>query len=407
MKSDCNKEIRYSFLKAYFEGGPSEETKEVIASWFEEKDQPFKLEKCLKEIWNETDPAKASPPGGHDRILDRIHHRINLLNAAESPVKKRPTDKSGIRLTTILKQASRVAAIIMLPVLVYLGWEWMDNRRWQDSQSGIVYNEIVCPLGARSRFELPDGTTGWLNNGSRLKYPVIFTGNTRQVDLEGEAYFDVTPEKDRPFIINTDRLDVKVLGTRLNVYAYPDDKYQSFTLEEGAIELITMKDGKEVPVMKMKPGQHAVYSTSEEKLDMFSSDPLTKTIILDREVREKMEERDPRSAAGEMDVLNGRISVGSGDTEHYTNWKEGKLVLRNDPMPVMLKRIERWYRIKFIVTDERINNYRYWATFQEENLEQVLRMLSLTGPITFKKRPRVQSPDGTFMTQEIEVILNK
>ena len=365
------------------------------------------MEKCLKEIWNETDPEKATPPGGHERLLDRIHHRINILQAGSAPLKKPVKGKPEIHVTTLLKYMSRVAAIIMLPVLVYLGWEMIDSSRWQKSQSGIVFNEIICPLGARSQFTLPDGTTGWLNNGSTLKYPVTFSGNYRQVELEGEAYFDVSHKKDRPFIINTDRLDVKVLGTRLNVYAYPDDHYQSFTLEEGSAELITMKDGKEVPVIKMKPGQHVVYSTAGEQMDMFSVDPATKTIVLDPNARDENRKNIQSVSPGNLDVLDGRIKVGSGETTQYTNWKDGKLVLRNDPMPVMLKRIERWYRIKFEVTDERINNFRYWATFQEENLDQVLKMLSLTGPITFRKKPREQTADGTFLTQEIEVILKE
>ena len=99
------------------------------------------------------------------------------------------------------------------------------------------------------------------------------------------------------------------------------------------------------------------------------------------------------------------IDIGFEETSQYTEWKNGKLVLRNDPMPVMLKRIERWYNVKFNITDERINQYRYWATFEEENLDQVLKMLSLTGPVTFEKQKREQLEDGTFKTQVIDIIM--
>lgn len=377
----------------------------MIASWFEDQQQAFRLEKCLKELWDETDPEKV-PEAERLRLLhDRIHHRINLLPSGTKRTQKSPGERPAVSTTRVLKNLSRVAAVIMLPVLAYLGWQAVDQRMWQKNQSEVVYHEIICPLGARSHFELPDGTSGWLNNGSSLKYPAMFTGDTRQVELSGEAYFDVSNRKDCPFIIDTDRLDVKVLGTKLNVYAYPDDRYQSFTLEEGSVELIRMKDGEEIPIMKMESGQHAVYSTSVEELDKLSLSSDTRTIVLDHETEDDLSGID--AASENIEALEGRINVGYGETSHYTDWKEGKLVLRNDPMPVMLKRIERWYRIRFIVTDERINNYRYWATFREENLDQVLTMLSLTGPIRFRKKPVEQAEDGTYRTQEIEVLLKK
>lgn len=406
MKSDCHKEIRYSLLKEYMEGEPSEEKKELIASWFEEKEQTFKLEKCLKELWNETDPGKVTPPGGHARILDRIHHKINMRHSGTTPTEGSTKKKADINMVSILKNLSRVAAIIMLPVLIYVGWEMLNRRVWQKNQSEIVYNEIICPLGARSQFELPDGTTGWLNNGSSLRYPARFNGDTRHVELTGEAYFDVTHHRNRPFIIDTDRMDVKVLGTRLNVYAYPDDHFQSFTLEEGTIELIRLEDGEEITIMKMKPGQHAVYSATDEQLDMLSVSPDTRTIVLDHEGDGGIS-GNKTTESQNIEAPKGKINIGYGETSQYTDWKDGKLVLRNDPMPIMLKRIERWYRIKFIVRDDRINKYRYWATFQEENLDQVLKMLSLTGPIRFQKRPVEQMADGTYKTQVIEVVFKE
>ena len=88
-----------------------------------------------------------------------------------------------------------------------------------------------------------------------------------------------------------------------------------------------------------------------------------------------------------------------------TEWKDGKLILRNDPMPVLLKRMERWYSVKFNILDERINDYTYWATFGPESIDQVLNILSLTGPIKFIKLPREKEANGTMKTQEIDVII--
>jgi transmembrane sensor len=399
MKQDSNfNEIKYSYLKDYIEGEPSKEKKKQVISWFENLDQQFKLEQCLKEFWKETDPEKVSPLTSHDVILDRIHHKINLLHSRKDTFKSPGQTIPVLRLNTLLKNLYRVAAILLLPIIAYLGWEIVDQKMWKNSQAEVVYNEFFCPMGARSRFELPDGTSGWLNNGSRLKYPVKFPNDSREVELIGEAYFNVSHQKNRPFIINTDGLDVKVLGTKLNVQVYPDDQTQAFTLEEGSIELINRNGGEEITVLKMIPGQHAVYIPTVDQLDMTHEDQAIDpqdTIVVS----------DSAAAPERIDALGGKINIGFEETSQYTEWKNGKLVLRNDPMPVMLKRIERWYNVKFNITDDRINQYRYWATFEEENLDQVLKMLSLTGPVTFKKKSREQLDDGTFKTQEIDIIL--
>lgn len=404
MKKEGNSnEIKYSQIKEYADGEPSKEQAEQIASWFENPELRFKLEHYLRELWKETNPARVDPPTGLHVILDRIHHKINLLQPRKESPEKSFKNYPARRLSIILKYFSRVAAILLFPIMVYLGWEVLDQKMWKNSQAEVVYNEIFCPMGARSRFKLPDGTSGWLNNGSRLKYPVKFPDGSREVELIGEAYFDVAPQNKRPFIINTSGLDVKVLGTRLNVSVYPDDKVQAFTLEEGSIELIRRKGSEEIPILKMKPGQHAVYAMEAHPEGFSGADKENsgqKIIhIGDQELDKETD------AAKVTDAYGGRISILVEETSQYTEWKNGKLILRNDPMPAMLKRIERWYNVKFNITDERINQYRYWATFEEENLDQVLKMLSLTGPLRFKEHEREQKDDGTLKAQEIDILI--
>jgi ferric-dicitrate binding protein FerR (iron transport regulator) len=160
----------------------------------------------------------------------------------------------------------------------------------------------------------------------------------------------------------------------------------------------------------MKPGQHAVYTLTVDQMDMAYENQTANTqntIIVSEQTKDKILKKKGSAASERIDVYGGKINIGFDETSQYTEWKNGKLVLRNDPIPVMLKRIERWYNVKFNITDERINQYRYWATFEEENLDQVLKMLSLTGPLTFEKQFREQLDDGTFKTQEIDIIMKK
>ncbi len=407
MSSEYNKEIQYGILKKYFEDRATEEEKKLVNQWLNNAES-IKVERYLRLLWKDTEPDPGETAMDMNLLLDKIHHSINLTRIKED-IRTLPVESSSnLSFRYVFRNIARIAAILLLPILGYLSWEIYSQKMWVKNQSELVYNEIICPLGARSKFQLPDGTKGSLNNGSRLKYPIKFTGKSREVDLIGEAYFDIPHDKKRPFIINTAGLDVKVLGTRLNVYSYPEEGYQEFTLESGAVELIHRESNQEIPVARMKSGQHLIYRFDEEVIDVASLKSDRKPVIIDdRENLDKFLNVMQKGQRAVYKLNGGDINIIIDETEQYTSWKDGKLVLRNDPMPRLLKRIERWYNVKFNIIDESIKEYTYWATFEEENLEQVFKLLSLTGPIKFEKRPREKMADGTYKVQEIDVLLNK
>ncbi len=406
MNSNHSEDIQYSVIKKYFEDTASNDEKVLVEKWLNNPEGSFKIENGLRMLWKEINPNAYDPIIDMNALLDRIHHTINLSRKEKISLLPENT-KEVISFNTVLRSLARIAAILLLPLITYLGWEVFNQRMWTKSQTQIVYNEIICPLGARSQFVLPDGTKGSLNNGSRLKYPVTFQGDYRIVELHGEAYFDVQHNQRRPFIIKTKGLDVKVLGTRLNVYSYPEDGYQEFTLESGIIELIKKEKGQEISVLEMKPGQHAIYKFSKAypEQEQFSGKPLTTDKV---NSREELEEFVTKMKSGQhvvYEIDEGEVSIKYEEIDYFTSWKDGKLILRNDPMPILLKRIERWYNVKFNIMDERIKRYTYWATFEEENLDQVLYLLSLTAPIKFERKPREKLEDGSYKTQEINVKL--
>jgi ferric-dicitrate binding protein FerR (iron transport regulator) len=412
MNKENKKEISYKLLKQYFYGETTEDETRRVKNWLMDPANKFRADQFLKMLWEETAEVNQISSFDQKGVLDKIHHTINLQQEKKSSTAFPSGKKPGITIQHIFRQSARVAAILLLPVMMYLAWEVISQKLWLDSQKEVVYNEIVCPLGARSRFELPDGTTGSLNNGSRLKYPVKFHGDIREVKLEGEAYFDVKHNKKRPFVIKTHGLDVKVTGTSLNVYSYPEDQYQEFTLKKGTIELLKKEGRRSVSIAEMKkPGQHAVYKLNKAKVDIKQKRDRKK---ITRKVDDNMKKL--KSAVSQMksdekviyETDEGKVEFQiKKDVDKYTSWKEGMLVLRNDPMPLLLKRIERWYNVKFNVLDEGIDEYTYWATFEEENLDQVLKLLSLTGPIEFKKHPREKNDEGVYEPQVIDVMLER
>jgi len=407
MNSKNSKEPQYSILKRYFEDTASDEEKNLVNEWLNNPEDALRFESHLRLLWKEMDPDANEPSIDLNTLLDKVHHIINLAREKEKIKLLQERTKPVISFNIVIRNIARIAAIMLLPLMIYLGWEVYSEKMWRKNQAEIVYNEIICPLGARSQFELPDGTRGSLNNGSRLKYPVKFYGSTREVELVGEAFFDVYHDKNKPFIINTTGLDVKVLGTRLNVYSYDDERYQEFTLESGIIELIKKENNQEMSIISLKPGQHVIYRFEKDKVDIGIEKSAESIIINDKEELEGYLSKMKAGQSTIYEMKDGNVEIKFDETEYYTSWKDGKLVLRNDPMINLLKRIERWYNVKFNVLDESIYEYTYWATFQEENLDQVLKLLSLTGPIMFEKHPREQLSDGTFKVQEIDIMLKK
>ncbi len=399
--------VQFSLLQKYFRNKTTKIETDLVTDWLMDPESNYQCENCLHLLWKESIPTEVEVDLDFEALLDRIHHSINLCSRETALSKQLEGNrKSVISFNHVLKHLSRVAAVLLVPLMVYLGWEVYSQRMWEKNQKEIVYNEIQCPLGAQSQFELPDGTKGSLNNGSKLIFPARFTGKSRDVELYGEAFFDVAPNRYRPFIIKTVGLDIKVRGTRLNVYSYPDEDYQEITLESGSVELIQAEMDEEVTIAEMKPGQHLIYRfSSEDPKTQVHSDNKDVIIIEDEEEFEELVPNIPYGKKALFKSDQGDLYLKYDDVNQYTGWKDGKLILRNDPMNRLLKRMERWYSVEFNIMDEQIYNYTYWATFDEENLDQVLNLLSLTGPITFKKLPREQLPDGTYDTQKINVML--
>ncbi|MDD4192386.1 MAG: FecR domain-containing protein [Mangrovibacterium sp.] len=259
------------------------------------------------------------------------------------------------------RKLERAAAILFIPLVLAGIWLFNTRQPFRSSGDQVVYNTVEVPLGMRSSMVLPDGTSVLLNAGSTLKYPVSFQQEDRRVELTGEAYFDVTKDKERPFIVSTSDIAVHVLGTSFNCSAYPDDEQIITALVEGEIEISGKADGqRRVPV---KPGEVAVF-TKQGKT----------------------------------------IETGKSSLDKHIAWKSGKLIFRDDPMTTVLDKLGRWYNVEFQVEDEEILGYEYSATFSGESLDQVLKMLVLSAPISCELLPGDKSTEASFGKQTVRMV---
>ncbi|WP_170283939.1 FecR family protein [Flagellimonas olearia] len=220
--------------------------------------------------------------------------------------------------------------------------ETLDYSQGEGTNEYAI-NTLSIPNGKRFTLLLSDGTRVHLNAGSSLRYPAKFKekGN-REVFLAGEAFFEVSKNQKQPFIVNSDKMDIKVLGTKFNVSAYPDDEMINTVLVEGLVQLGS-------------PGLPPDQSTFLEPGFKAEWDSGQKTIK-----KEKV------------------------DTGQYTGWMEGKFIVREMEFKSILKKLERHYNISITNNNKALSNRAFSATFTTETIEEVLNTFALETSFEFE-----------------------
>lgn len=335
--------IDYKILHKFVLGKYSLKDFKLVSRWFEDKNNEEDLKFAIQQHWYEFSEDFAGNEKDLTSVLDQLKQKI---------AKERPVVHFRKR---IQKFYTRAAAILLLPLLLYSVYSTLQKVPTPEI-SALV--EIVSPNGARTHFRLPDGSQGWLNSGSILKYETDFQEN-RNVELIGEAWFEVAPDKKKPFVVETPHLDVQVLGTKFNVAAFPDEKVTEVVLQEGKVKVNGFNGTFTVD---MKPDEKFTYN---------------------------------------KDLQSGTVQTVNAD--QFSSWKDGLLVFRNEPLSEVLKRIGRWYNVEFLLTDPEIAKFRYRATFQEEQIEEVIRLISLTAPIKYSFNKREMGDDGVFKKRIITI----
>ncbi|HAZ02352.1 MAG: hypothetical protein A2W90_14165 [Bacteroidetes bacterium GWF2_42_66] len=323
------------------EGNLSVSEKAELEEWLREPQNRIVYEE-QKKLWTSVDDLRKMKTIDKKKALKKVEARL-----------------FGRFSIHPIKRMERAAAILFIPLLLSTLWMFYNSYPSGTIKNETVYNTIEIPSGTRSSFTLPDGTFVYLNAGSTLKYPVVFGEDDRHVELNGEAWFEVKKDNLHPFIVSTSDINIKVLGTSFNCSAYAYDTKIETALVEGKVE-ISGKNGKNS--FLMEPGELAVFSKQVKTIEK------TRTNL-----------------------------------DKYIAWKSGKLMFRDDPMDKVIEKLDRWYNVEFQVDDPEILNYTYSATFSGESLDQVLKMLSLSAPISFQFLPRERLDDKEYGVQIIKL----
>lgn len=329
-------------LAKYFAGKLTEEEKNDFNQWRNSSDENQEIVDSAEKVNVSLDLLREMKQYNTEKALTKINARTK---------QSVPDWKIGI-----LYYWQKVAAILLLPLILLSVYYFFESK----DRAIASWQTISTPPGLKSQTQLADGTVVWLNSGSSLRYPSSFSGDERIVELQGEAYFSVVKDKKHPFIVETGKIGIKVLGTEFNVVNYDGEVSAEIVLASGKVELFEIKGSKRKTVTEMVPGQQVIYSKTKNQYSLF-------------------------------DV----------SAEKYTSWIDGKLIFRDDQMTEVIRRLNRWYNVEIEISDQEIAQYIYTATFQNENIEQILEMLRKTSPIEYTINPTAKNEDGSFGKQKI------
>jgi ferric-dicitrate binding protein FerR (iron transport regulator) len=301
----------------------------------------------LHQLWPVNTPS-AEEPVTNDKI-----NRILQLAAVETD--NRPVAAPVVPLKK-WRKAYWAAAIIS--TLAMGAWLLID---WNNKQHALAANEVIAPKGSKTRTILPDGSTVWLNAGSRITY-ASFSGPVREISLEGEAYFDVvqvmspTTHQKKPFIVHAGTIDIKVLGTAFNVKSYPEEKTIETTLIRGLVQITRKGDTRGAPVL-LHPNEKIVLPVSAPDAGT-ARVPATVT---------------PNQPAVQQII---HIDSTKQESEHLeTAWVYNRLEFRGDNFEQLALKLERWYNIRIYFEDEAARQLVFNGSLQNETVEQAFTAL--------------------------------
>ena len=277
-----------------------------------------------KRIWEKSHPffSASEIVSDREKIKDQIIQQLS-----------KPEKRVGLSVWIY-----RVAAILALPVMLGIGWYLGSDR----NRAETAMCEVTAPKGQISKCVLADGTQIWLNAGTTIKYDATLKGSFREVELDGEAYFKVSKNKHKPFVVTTKYAQIKVLGTVFNLKAYSGDSNVETTLEEGSVEFSL--NGSSAKPVELKPGEQVVFNSSENKL-----------------------------------------TLGKVDTYLLTAWKDGKYVFKDADLKTIITELERLYDVRIHLQNDSLMQLHFRGMFEyEQNIFSALETLERTTNLKYR-----------------------
>jgi len=331
-------------LRKFSTGELSPRESNEFAKILKEGDDNEELKAILTAYWEKAESAHIDVPT--NKLLERLKAKIGNTDVSFRGTSQHKT------LYTFM----RYAAV----VLITFGLTWLakdfrvgtpELATLQKTQV-LHSNEVSVLYGSRSKITLPDGSTVNLNSGSVLRYPAQFDNENRKVSIEGEAYFDVKKDPNHPFLVRTNGVTVRVLGTKFNVKSYPDEKTVETTLVTGKVELyannLEINDNNRLLVLA--PNQQAIFEVQKGKKDSIIS-------------------------------MLHNLNV---DVNPIISWKDNRFMFRDEKFADLAQKLKRWYNVDIKINDPKLQSTPFSGVFEKETVEQSLNALKLAAPFKYR-----------------------
>lgn len=323
----------------------------------------------LEDIWNAA-PVRlsANNPKNQDAYLMHISRLKEVVPDFEASIAADPVEYTDFQLKAprpLYKRISVYVALAACIVLVVLAYPYLFTAKKVTDPNiarEAAVNQITVNPGSRTKVQLPDGSQVWVNSDSKLTYQGNFKGNLREVELDGEAYFDVVRDPAHPFIVHTSGIDIKVLGTAFDVKAYTAEPTIEATLIHGSIEVIN-KAQPGAPKIMLKPHEKLVYNKYQLNIDKDGRD-------------EKDLRADVKAESDAFSFTIKPLNKNLPDSNIIeTAWVYNRLSFEEERFSDLALRMERWYNIKITIDNEKLKNYRISGSFENETVEEALKEL--------------------------------
>lgn len=262
-------------------------------------------------------------------------HKLNDISLLNQPDNRADNQKKK-RTISFRKIGYELAKIAAILIIFWGGTKLFETNTTEESI--VTYQTLYVPAGQRAELILPDSTRVWLNAHSKLIYPVSFGKGNRQVELNGEAYFDVVHNEKQPFIVKTRQMDIQVLGTEFNVTSYSSDFEVS--LLRGCIELSS-------------PSLSSTYKVKEKE---------------------------------HVKLKDNKLIVNNITDYDYFRWKEGLICFNNESVATIIEKLKLYYDIDIETHNKKFLNSRYSGKFRtKDGIEQVLKVLQIEHKFSYTK----------------------
>ncbi len=317
-----NKKAIKDLLPLYFEGKLNKEDVKYVEKWCSLSGKNHTIFMQMQKIYETMDMIHTFNSVDENKALKKLHKKINKQHNKY-----------------IWTWIQRAAAILFIPLLGIT-----VANHFSTEEKPIQKIELTTAPGMIAKTTLPDGTKVILNSSSTLIYPSSFTKKTRDIQLNGEAYFEVTENKKCPFIVETpQKANIQVYGTEFNVDAYDSSPTVSATLVNGSIAMTYNNSFSEHIIQKIHPGQKICYS-----------------------------------------VQNHQAEVSQTDVDIDTSWKDGKLIFRNTPFRKVIHKLGQRFGVHFIVMNPQYYETEFTGVLEQQRLDKVLEYFRISADMKFK-----------------------